>query len=451
MAEPDERDPGTDLSTSTGDPAPRRRRSDRHRRGGADRRSPRRTRGRSREGGASRPARTGTPWRLGIWLFAALSVALAVVWAVTTFGGGTAGDDPDGDVGPTSVPDAVGDDPQPTLVLATFDETTTVGADLVMLLATDVDTGRGTILLVPSTVVADVPGEGLFQLGETFREGQGPLLELTLANLLGLDLDGAASISEQGWSSLFTRMGGLTLDVPEQLVAVDDDGTRTIRFQPGVQPLDGPRVAEYLTFREPGEAELQRLPRVARVLEAMLDRIAEEPAVLDEVFADGAPMVDAPDADALRFILQSLASARESGELEIRTLPVSAVGSGDEASYRIDEDRVEALVEERLSASRPTSGGATGRRLQVLNGNGTPGIGSQVAERLQPGGFRLVETGNAASFDVPETRIVVYDDTPEQLAIAQEAQRLLGVGRIEVSEVPVSVVDVTVIVGADFP
>lgn len=388
--------------------------------------------------------------RAGLWLFAAVAVGLAIVWVVLTFGGGDETSD-GGEVAPTDVPGAVADDPQPTLVLATFDETTTVGAELVMLLATSPDTGEGTIVLVPPNVVADVPGEGLFPLGDTFRSGQAPLLELTLANLLGLDLDGAAAISEQGWASLFTRMDGLTLDVPEQLVSVDDDGTRTIRFQPGVQPLDGPRVAEYLTFREDGETELQRLPRVQLVLEAMLDRMAEDPTVLDDVFGDGAPMIDTPDADALRFILQSLATARAQGELEVRTLPVTAIGSGDDAAYRVEEDRVQALVEDRFAASRPTAGDQTGRRLQVLNGNGVPGIGSQVAEQLQPGGFRLVETGNAASFDVPETRIVVYDDSPEQLAVAREVQDLLGVGRIEVSEVPVSVVDVTVIVGADFP
>lgn len=386
---------------------------------------------------------------MAVGLFAVVAVVLAAVWAVTELGG-----DAPTEVAqptPTDVPSGVADDPQPTVVLATFDETTTVGAELVMLLAADPADGTGTIVLVPSNVVADVPGEGLFQLGETFREGQAPLLELTLSNLLGLDLDGAAAISEQGWSSLFTRLDGLTLDVPEQLVEITEDGTRRIRFQPGTQPLDGPRVAEYLTFRQADENELQRLPRVQRVLEALLDRIAEDPDALDAIFADGAPMIDTPDPEALRFVLRSLARAREGGELEVRTLPVTSIGSGEEASYRIVEDRVETLVDERLAASRPTTDGEAGRRIQVLNGNGVPGIGSDVAEALQPGGFRLVETGNAASFDVPRTRIIVYEDSAAQLAVAAEIQQLLGVGEIEVSEVPVSVVDVTIIVGNDFP
>lgn len=444
MAEDLQQDPDVD-APPTGEPGGRRRRSEaRGTRRSRPAPTPRRTQRR-------RAQRRQRAIRIGLGAVGAVAVVLAAMWAFTVFAGNEDPAEPDTAVAPSAVPGAVADDPQPTLVLATFDETTSVGAELVMLLATDPGSGRGTVVLVPPNVVADVPGEGMFQLGETFREGQAPLLELTLANLLGLDLDGAAAISEQGWSSLVTRMGGLTLDVPEQLVEVDEDGNRTIRFQPGTQPLDGPRVAEYLTFREAGETELQRLPRVQRVLEAMLDRIIDEPAVLDEVFVDGAPMVDAPDADAVAFILASLAAAREAGGLEVRTLPVTTVGSGADASYRVNEDRVDSLIEDRFAASRPTTDGQSGRRLQVLNGNGQPGIGSEVAERLQPGGFRLVETGNAASFDVPETRIIVYRDSAEQLGIAQEAQQLLGTGRIEVSEVPVSVVDLTIIVGADFP
>ena len=108
-------------------------------------------------------------------------------------------------------------------------------------------------------------------------------------------------------------------------------------------------------------------------------------------------------------------------------------------------------MSERLRPSVPSADASVGRRVQVLNGNGVPGIGQQVAEALQPGGFRLVDPGNASSFDVPRTRILVYDDSPAQVAAAQEIRELLGVGEIEVSEVPVSVVDITVIVGLDYP
>lgn len=40
----------------------------------------------------------------------------------------------------------------------------------------------------------------------------------------------------------------------------------------------------------------------------------------------------------------------------------------------------------------------------VLNGNGVPGIGEAVAERIIPGGFRVAVSQNASDFDHAETR-----------------------------------------------
>jgi polyisoprenyl-teichoic acid--peptidoglycan teichoic acid transferase len=418
-------------------PASRPRRSDRH--GGGRRTRDRRRRRRQALG------------RIGLALATVVSVALAVVWAATTFDlsfGGTDGGE--AEAAPTATP-APGQDPQPAYVFATFDEADpSAGADLVMILAHEVATGEATVVLVASGVVADIPGHGLLPLRQAYTFGAGPLLELSVDNLLGTDLDGAVGLSRQGWSALFSRVGGLTIDVPGQLVQTAPDGTRSVRFQPGEQFLDGPRLAEYLTFRETDETELQRFPRVQRVLEALFDHLASDPAHLEAVFADGAPMLGTNDPDGLRALFADIADARVAGRLQVRTLPVTPVGSGDDAAYRIVADRAEALVTERLAPSRPTGATATGRRLQILNGNGIPGIGQQVAERLQPAGFRVVLTRNADRFDHQTTRIIVFDDAPEQLAAAQEIRDLLGVGQVEISEVPQAVADITIIVGQDF-
>lgn len=397
---------------------------------------------------AARANRAHRAAKVFLGLFALAAVAMAVAWALTTFV-----IDADRNAhapSPIETPTAVLGNTQPTLVIASYEDGRPGRADLVMLLAVSRTTGQGTIVLVPPNVLAEVPGEGLLRLGDTLRDGDASLLELSLANLLGLHLDGGASISDRGWTTLFNRIGGLTLDVPAQLVEVGDDGHRTVRFQPGVQHLDGQRVAQFLTFRQATESELQRLPRVQQVLEALLDRMAQEPDLADRLFDGEVPLAGADPAE-VRFILESLAAARANDMLEVRSLQVSSIGSGDQVSYRINEARVEAMTDERLAESRPATAGEGGRRLQVLNGNGIPGVGQQVAERLRPGGFRLVESGNAASFDVPVTRIIVYRQDPAQLRAAREIQELLGVGQIEVSEVPVSVVDITIIVGLDFP
>jgi polyisoprenyl-teichoic acid--peptidoglycan teichoic acid transferase len=340
-------------------------------------------------------------------------------------------------------------DRQPSLVLVTHEEgDPSGGASRVIVLAYDRETEQGSIVLVPTAILADVPGYGSFQLREAFAFGGAPLLDISLANLLGVEFDGAASLSVAGWSELLDRVGGYAVAVRSRLV---DPAGDTTRFEAGEQFLDGPRLGEYLTFRGETESELETLPRVQDVLLGLLDRIAEDPEVLDAVFADGAPMVETTETELLRTLLGQLASARAEGQVTTLTLPVATLGSGREDSYRLDTARAESLVNDQLAASRPTEGAGVGRGVQILNGNGAEAIGQQVAERLSGGGYRIVLTGNADSFAYDDTLIVVYDDTPEQLAVAEDLRERLGVGEIQRSATPQSVVDVTIVVGADFP
>ena len=340
--------------------------------------------------------------------------------------------------------------PQRTLVLATFDERrANDGADLITVLAFDDRPGRGTILFVPSSTLADVPGYGLEHIGRAFAFGGGPLLDATIDNALGVDFDGVAGLSRQGWATVFTRVGGLTVDLPERLVTRSADGTGEVRFEPGPQHLDGPRLAELLTFVAEGESDLDRLPRAQLVLEALLDRMAEDPGSVDDVFADGAPMLDTTTPwESVRDLFADLVRARQQGELQSLTLPVSPLGAED--SYRLDTDRVVALVNDHFAGSVPVASGSEGRRLQILNGNGSPGIGQEVAQLLLPSGYKVVLTDNADRFDYVQTLVVVYDDTPEQLELARQVRDLLGVGTVEVNRTPQSVVDITIVVGHDF-
>ena len=341
-------------------------------------------------------------------------------------------------------------DPQPSLVLVTHDETDPSGqARGLVVLAYDREAHEGTIVLVPTATIADVPGYGSFQLREAFALGDAPLVDVSLANLLGVRFDGAASLSVAGWSALLDRVDGYEVEVRSRLVESTDDGN-VVRFEPGEQHLDGSRLAEYLTFRAEAETELETLPRVQDVLLGLFDRIAAEPELLETMFAERTTMIEGADPELVRTLFEQLASARADGRVTTVTLPVATLGSGREDSYRLDAPRAATLVGERLAASRPDEGAGVGRGVQILNGNGVPAIGQRVAERLSDGGYRIVLTGNADDFDYETTRIVIYGDSPEQLAVAEDVRDRLGVGEIQRSATTQSVVDVTIVVGADF-
>ncbi|MEX2420328.1 MAG: LytR C-terminal domain-containing protein, partial [Actinomycetota bacterium] len=83
----------------------------------------------------------------------------------------------------------------------------------------------------------------------------------------------------------------------------------------------------------------------------------------------------------------------------------------------------------------------------VLNGNGVPGIGQLVAEHILPGGFKVVVSENASTFDHLETLVVV--GSADDVALAERVRDLLGVGSVSVS-VGSGIAPVTVVVGKDF-
>ena len=318
----------------------------------------------------------------------------------------------------------------------------------IAVLAYDGEQHEGTILLVPPSVVADIPGYGTFPLAEAYAAGGGQLVEVSLANLLGLRFDAVATVTPAAWEELLTGTGGFEVDVRREVAGRTPDG-EAARFVPGPQQLDGPALADYLTLEVEGESELDALPRVQRVLAGLLDHLAQEPGQLDRLLDDAAPPMDPEASDALRQVLEHLAAARADDEVTAVSLPVRGLGTDGDEGFRLDEGRAATLAEGRLSAWLPDVDAADGRRVQILNGNGIPQIGQHVAGELSGGGYRVVLTGNADRFTYQQTRIILHAVDDAQLEIAQDVQERLGTGVIERSATPQSVVDITIVVGAD--
>lgn len=112
---------------------------------------------------------------------------------------------------------------------------------------------------------------------------------------------------------------------------------------------------------------------------------------------------------------------------------------------RPEPEAVEELVRERFIVAASSHD----IRLVILNANGVPGIGQQVASVLTPAGFRLMSSQNAVDFEQATTKIVA--STPKLLPQAELAAELLGVGEVYLGRQHTNVADVTVVVGKDFP
>jgi hypothetical protein len=163
--------------------------------------------------------------------------------------------------------------------------------------------------------------------------------------------------------------------------------------------------------------------------------------------SDTRPPLAAPDATArISDFLSAFAEVPEAGRT-LANLPVREVSVGGDELYQTDEEELSAFIEDTVG---PTDLAADVSRVQVLNGNGVPGIGADVADKLAGNGYEIALSGNADRLDYYKTRIISYDDSPESVEAAHRARDLLGTGIVRVSPQGQGIVDLTIVVGRDF-
>jgi hypothetical protein len=110
---------------------------------------------------------------------------------------------------------------------------------------------------------------------------------------------------------------------------------------------------------------------------------------------------------------------------------------------KVDTAGMDAMLNSSFKAS---VGGLV--RVIVQNGNGRPGMGQQIGSLLAPYGYRVIESQNAGTFDLAETKIVASTDAYQ--VWAREAQRLLGAGSVYRDAQSTGIADITIVVGKDY-
>jgi hypothetical protein len=260
-------------------------------------------------------------------------------------------------------------------------------------------TGFGTsgALVLPPDALVVIPGQGESSVGEAL-ELPSRQASTAVGNLLGVWIEDHATIEADRLAAIADEVGGVQI---------------------GGDLVDGRGVATMFGASAAGDVVGLQI-----VMEALLSAdVAWSPA-------------DLADADHPGAVIRTLGAA--SGA-EVVRLEAEEVASG---VLRATPDQVSgALV--------AAFGGPAEEAVPVivLNGNGVPGIGEAVAERLLPGGFRVAVSQNASDFDHPETLIVV--GSPDDVGLAERVRDLLGVGSVSVS-VGSGIAPVTVVIGKDF-
>lgn len=375
-------------------------------------------------------------------MLATLAVIAAVV--VLDFGGD---DDPRRGTGTTAA--GVTEDNSTTMLLfGTKEASSRPNAIWMNLLYLDRDEKRGAIVYIPAHSAVEVPGRGLQAVGDSLSSGGVPLLLLSTETLLGIPIDNYVELSNTDARLLFNATGPLSIDVPDQVRVEAGPNTAKLIFDEGLQRLPSSYLVQLLYTVGLDADDVDLGARHAAFWGALFDQFQDEPEVLGDAIdvAGGALGESDTTPEEVAALLEEMA-ALDQPDRTLTSLPVTPVSVGGSELFESDTEEIATFMRDTLGVE-PAS--VQEARVQILNGNGEPGIGKVAAEKLVGEGFRVVLTGNAPRLDYRNTLIVSYDPGPEGTALAERARDLLGVGKLQVSAQGQGIVDLTIVVGKDF-
>jgi len=337
------------------------------------------------------------------------------------------------------------------LVAGTVVDDLSQQADSLTLFGIEPDATEPIMLFIPAGTFGQIPGQSSIEsIGKALTFGREALQQTSVENLLGIAIDDTVVLTDVALGQIIEELGGIDIVVGETLYEADGTGSRVPAFPTGSVHMRGAQAVTYLTFRAEGETELDRFVRAQDVWEAVFER-AGSTSVLTTAIDEAASLADV-DAQVLASMLGAFASAA-ADERSYDVLPVDSVGAGSlDEVYEVEREALADRIVMHFGGSLLPGVTDPDARpaIEVRNGSGIPEAGAPAAETLIRAGFKLEVTGNTGRFDEDVTRIVVYGDDAEAMALAERARALLGLGRIEVGTRAQTVVDLTIVVGRDY-
>lgn len=350
---------------------------------------------------------------------------------------------------------AASEDPalrQPTMLLQLRDSDSIAVSNA--LLAVGGPQDKGTMVLIPSTLVLDAPTGGTLPLGEVARLPDVDASATALSDLLGVRIDGTFTMSTVAFAGLVDAVGGVTAKVDVDVVGPGPSGAPSVLVPAGTRLLDGLSASRFATYLAPGEAEAARLARFQQVFRLVAAKLPADPTLIDPILTSLGSLArtTVPTTEVSKF-LSRFRDQVVAEHVDYPSLPVIKLETGGaEDSFGADLEADASMVAQYLPEAVRVAGPNSKVRVLVQNGRLLPGLGQQARDLLVDAGFTYVYGGNAASLVRGTSEVVIPDQSPTSVQWGSDIAKALGLpdSDVRVATEGQSIADVVVVLADDF-
>lgn len=357
-------------------------------------------------------------------------------------------------------------------------------SDSMILLTVDPATATAGMLSIPRDMWVTIPDHyeakinTAYFLGEVEKlPGGGPGLAMkTVEQFMGVPVNYYAQVDFQAFTDFVDKIGGITVDVPED-ITVDPLGPgNTMHLKAGVQHMFGPEALGYARNRETELGDFDRANRQQQVIIAIRDRVLK--ANVWPTLIANAPGLYQDLASGIHSNLtldQVLKLAFIARQIPVQNIKKGVIGPDMTTNYTTSDGQevlmpntelILQLRDQVFSSSgavpvvaqdtqptatlAPTPSGSIQTEkatISVQNGTGTSGLASRTSDFFKSLGLNVVEQANADPTEM--TNIFVYSDKPLTTALLAKTMNI-PTSRIYYRSDANPKVDIVVVLGNDW-
>jgi LCP family protein required for cell wall assembly len=351
-------------------------------------------------------------------------------------------------------------------------------ADTIILATYDPQSQTVGMLSIPRDLWAELPGLGYYKINQSFQMGEatnyaggGPGMAVdAVEKLLAIPIHFYVLVDFEAFVTLIDEIGGVKIDIPEEIV-IDPLGDNNVKvLKPGVQTLPGDLALAYARNRDTAGGDFDRAERQQQVIMGVRNRvsnfgtlptlISKSPILYQElservqtnlnikqIFELAWDIQQIPEERIRRYVIgsdQVVPSFSYEGLYILLPIPDQLLLLRDEVFST--EAPASAAAAAELSIDELVAGEAAA--ISIRNGTTSIGLAARTDYYLQSEGINAAEITNAGQLQ-DQTMIIDYAGKPHTTQYLAELLSTVP-GNIYHRFDPDSSYDIVVILGNDW-
>jgi LCP family protein required for cell wall assembly len=365
------------------------------------------------------------------------------------------------------VPPAADDEVVINTLLLGVDE---ARSDTIIVVRYNKQTHQIAMISIPRDTRVDIPGYGYTKMNAAVGKKEGAALAMkTVSNFLNIPIHHYVEVDFKGVEKIVNIMGGVKINVPQNMKYIDPAQNLYIDIKKGVQVLKGEQALHFLRYRSGyADQDLGRIKAQQDFAKAFIDKLTS-PAMIPKAVNLINAMIENTSTnlqqEEIAAYIMDIGKI-DTGNIKMYTVPGEGKFVNIVAYFIHDQSKLEETMTEmneyigskanQTSQTIPNTSKPLEEKvdeiikddikIEILNSTKTKGLASTLKLELQKKGYEIAKIGDTKDLTYSYSRVIDRRGNQKNLELVAKET---GINIVDSDINPSYDFDITIIIGND--